>query len=117
MESLIDEGRLQELCQVAQAEFPEIDPYFIYVFATDHLLREQGIEPDKDVVEEMIEKSKQNEFSVEVIENDILASGDASAAPAEDAGASLHAVDEVDVENVIKDEDVDDADDGSDDNE
>ena len=67
----IDEDRLKELCEGAQAEFPELDPYFIYVFAVDHLMREQGIEPDKDVVEEMIEKRKQSEFSVEIVPGDI----------------------------------------------
>ena len=67
-ESVIDEGKLQQLIQAAQSEFPNIDPYFIYTLAVDHLLQEQGIMPDKDVVEEMIEKSKTSECKIEIVE-------------------------------------------------
>jgi len=62
----IDDDRLKQFIQAAQSEFPDVDPYFIYVFAVDHLMREQDIVPDKDVVEEMIEKSKQCDFSVHI---------------------------------------------------
>lgn len=64
---MIDEDRLKELCAIAQNEFPDVDPYFIYIYATDFLLQEQGIFADKDLVEEMLLNSKDNGYSVEVI--------------------------------------------------
>ena len=66
----VDQDRLKELIQASRDEFPDIDPYFIYTLAVDHLLQEQGIFPDKDVVEEMIEKSKQSEVKVEILPPD-----------------------------------------------
>lgn len=64
----IDENKLKALIQASQLEFPEIDPYFIYTLAVDHLLQEQGIFPDKDIVDDMIEKRKQNDFKVEILD-------------------------------------------------
>jgi hypothetical protein len=43
----IDELRLNELMEICKAEYPDIDPYFIWVCSVDHLLEEQGVKVDE----------------------------------------------------------------------
>ena len=43
----IDNERLTQLIEVCKYEYPDIDPYIIWVYSVDYLLNEQGINGDE----------------------------------------------------------------------
>ena len=43
----IDNERLTQLMELCKQEYPDIDPYIIWVYSMDYLLNEQGIYGDK----------------------------------------------------------------------
>ena len=39
----VDNERLAELMELCKQEYPDIDPFIIWVYSMDYLLNEQGI--------------------------------------------------------------------------
>ena len=71
MESKIDESELVKLMDVCKSAYPDIDPYFIWVYSVEHLLQEQGIEANEEYKQEIINKAQealnQKEFTFKVV--------------------------------------------------
>jgi hypothetical protein len=70
-ENKIDESRLNELMDMCKSAYPDIDPYFIWVYSVEHLLQEQGIEANEEYKQEIIKKSQealnQKEYKFKVV--------------------------------------------------
>ena len=71
LENKIDESRLNELMDMCKSEYPDIDPYFIWVYSVDHLLQEQGIEANEEYKKEIVKKAQealnQKEYNFKVV--------------------------------------------------
>ena len=42
----VDNDRLTQLMELCKQEYPDIDPFIIWVYSMDYLLNEQGIYAD-----------------------------------------------------------------------
>ena len=49
MESKIDECELVQLMDMCKAEYPDIDPYCIWVYSVDYLMQQKGYTVNKEV--------------------------------------------------------------------
>ena len=71
MESKIDESELVQLMDMCKAEYPDIDPYCIWVYSVEYLMQQQGYIADKKVEEELINNAKKaletKEFHFKVV--------------------------------------------------
>jgi hypothetical protein len=71
MESKIDESELVQLMDMCKAEYPDIDPYCIWVYSVDYLMQQKGYTVDKEVEKELIEKAQKSletkEFNFKVV--------------------------------------------------
>jgi hypothetical protein len=71
MESKIDESELVQLMDMCKAEYPDIDPYCIWVYSVQHLMEQNGYTVDKEVEKELMEKAKKSletkEFNFKVV--------------------------------------------------
>jgi hypothetical protein len=63
----IDNERLAQLMEVCKNEYPDIDPYIIWVYSVDYLLNEQGIYGDEKVAQKLYEQARgELKFNVRV---------------------------------------------------
>jgi hypothetical protein len=63
----IDNERLTALIEASKMEYPDIDPYIIWVYSMDYLLNEQGIYGDETHAQELYEKARSEvKFSVRI---------------------------------------------------
>ena len=72
MSILTDENRVNELVELSMKEFPDMDKYFLWVCATDYVLREEmkvDIDEDelKKTVDELYGLKKETQFVYECI--------------------------------------------------
>ena len=54
----IDNDQLNVLMNACKQEYPDIDPYIIWVYSMDYLLNEQGVYGDEKQAQELYEKAK-----------------------------------------------------------
>jgi hypothetical protein len=54
----VDNDRLIALMEASKMEYPDIDPYIIWVYSMDYLLNEQGIYGDENIAKELYEKAQ-----------------------------------------------------------
>jgi hypothetical protein len=54
----VDNDRLTALMEASKMEYPDIDPYIIWVYSMDYLLNEQGIYGDENIAKELYEKAQ-----------------------------------------------------------
>jgi hypothetical protein len=54
----IDNDQLNVLMNACKQEYPDIDPYIIWVYSMDYLLKEQGVYGDEKQAQELYEKAK-----------------------------------------------------------
>jgi hypothetical protein len=54
----VDNERLTQLIEMCKQEYPDIDPYIIWVYSMDYLLNEQGIYGDKIEAQKLYEQSR-----------------------------------------------------------
>ena len=54
----IDNDQLNVLMDACKQEYPDIDPYIIWVYSMDYLLNEQGVYGDEKQAQELYEKAK-----------------------------------------------------------
>ena len=63
----IDNERLTQLIEVCKHEYPDIDPYIIWVYSVDYLLNEQGIYGDETEGRKLYEQARSElKFNVRV---------------------------------------------------
>ena len=63
----IDNDRLTQLIEVSKQEYPDIDPFIIWVYSMDHLLNEQGIYGDEKEGQKLYEQARgELKFNVRV---------------------------------------------------
>jgi hypothetical protein len=63
----VDNERLTQLIELCKQEYPDIDPYIIWVYSMDYLLNEQGIYGDKIEAQKLYEQSRgELKFNVRV---------------------------------------------------
>ena len=63
----IDNDQLNVLMNACKQEYPDIDPYIIWVYSMDYLLNEQGVYGDEKQAQELYEKAKgEVKFNVRV---------------------------------------------------
>ena len=63
----IDNERLTQLIEVCKHEYPDIDPYIIWVYSVDYLLNEQGIYADEKIAQQLYEQARSEvKFNVRV---------------------------------------------------
>ena len=63
----IDNDRLTQLMEASKIEFPDIDPFIIWVYSTDYLLNEQGIYGDEKEAQKLYEQARgELKFNVRV---------------------------------------------------
>ena len=63
----VDNDRLTQLIEMCKQEYPDIDPYIIWVYSMDYLLNEQGIYGDKIEAQKLYEQSRgELKFNVRV---------------------------------------------------
>ena len=63
----IDNERLTQLIEVCKHEYPDIDPYIIWVYSVDYLLNEQGIYGDEKEGRTLYEQARSElKFNVRV---------------------------------------------------
>ena len=63
----VDNERLTQLIEVCKHEYPDIDPYIIWVYSVDYLLNEQGIYGDEKEAQKLYEQARNNvKFNVRV---------------------------------------------------
>ena len=63
----IDNERLTQLIEVCKHEYPDIDPFIIWVYSMDYLLNEQGIYGDKIEAQKLYEQARgELKFNVRV---------------------------------------------------
>ena len=63
----VDNERLTQLIEACKQEYPDIDPFIIWVYSMDYLLNEQGIYGDKNVAQKLYEESRSElKFNVRV---------------------------------------------------
>ena len=54
----IDNERLTRLMEASKLEFPDIDPFIIWVYSMDYLLNEQGIYGDEKEAQKLYEQAR-----------------------------------------------------------
>ena len=54
----VDSEQLNILMEACKQEYPDIDPYIIWVYSMDYLLNEQGVYGDEKQAQELYEKAK-----------------------------------------------------------
>jgi hypothetical protein len=54
----VDNDRLTALMEASKMEYPDIDPYIIWVYSMDYLLNEQGVYGDENIAKELYEKAQ-----------------------------------------------------------
>ena len=54
----VDNERLTQLIELCKQEYPDIDPYIIWVYSMDYLLNEQGIYGDKIEAQKLYEQAQ-----------------------------------------------------------
>lgn len=63
----VDNERLTQLIEACKQEYPDIDPFIIWVYSMDYLLNEQGIYGDEKVAQKLYEQSRSElKFNVRV---------------------------------------------------
>ena len=63
----VDNERLTQLIEVCKQEYPDIDPYIIWVYSMDYLLNEQGIYGDKIEAQKLYDQAQgELKFNVRV---------------------------------------------------
>jgi hypothetical protein len=63
----VDNERLTQLIELCKQEYPDIDPYIIWVYSMDYLLNEQGIYGDKIEAQKLYEQAQgEVKFNVRV---------------------------------------------------
>ena len=63
----VDNERLAELMELCKQEYPDIDPFIIWVYSMDYLLNEQGIYGDEKEGQKLYEQSRgELKFNVRV---------------------------------------------------
>ena len=63
----IDNERLTQLMELCKQEYPDIDPFIIWVYSMDYLLNEQGIYGDKIEAQKLYEQARgELKFNVRV---------------------------------------------------
>jgi hypothetical protein len=63
----VDNERLAELMDLCKQEYPDIDPFIIWVYSMDYLLNEQGIYGDKNEAQKLYEQAQgELKFNVRV---------------------------------------------------
>ena len=63
----IDNERLTQLIEVCKHEYPDIDPYIIWVYSVDYLLNEQGIHGDEKEAQKLYEQAREElKFNVRI---------------------------------------------------
>ena len=56
----IDNERLTILMDACKQEYPDIDPYIIWVYSMDYLLNEQGIYEDENEAKRLHENAQKD---------------------------------------------------------
>ena len=56
----VDNERLAELMELCKQEYPDIDPFIIWVYSMDYLLNEQGIYGDEKEGQNYMNKHEVN---------------------------------------------------------
>ena len=54
----VDNERLTQLIELCKQEYPDIDPYIIWVYSMDYLLNEQGIYGHKIKAQKLYEQAQ-----------------------------------------------------------
>jgi hypothetical protein len=54
----VDNDRLTQLIEMCKQEYPDIDPYIIWVYSMDYLLNEQGIYGDKIEAQKLYDQAQ-----------------------------------------------------------
>jgi len=54
----VDNERLTQLMELCKQEYPDIDPFIIWVYSMDYLLNEQGIYGDKIEAQKLYEQAQ-----------------------------------------------------------
>jgi len=54
----IDNERLTILMDACKQEYPDIDPYIIWVYSVDYLLNQQGIYGDEKEAQKLYEQAR-----------------------------------------------------------
>jgi hypothetical protein len=63
----VDNERLTQLIEMCKQEYPDIDPYIIWVYSMDYLLNEQGIYGDKIEAQKLYDQAQgELKFNVRV---------------------------------------------------
>ena len=63
----IDNEQLNTLMDACKQEYPDIDPYIIWVYSMDYLLNEQGIYGDKIEAQKLYEQARSElKFNVRI---------------------------------------------------
>ena len=63
----VDNERLTQLIELCKQEYPDIDPYIIWVYSMDYLLNEQGIYADEKIAQQLYEQARSElKFNVRV---------------------------------------------------
>jgi hypothetical protein len=63
----VDNERLTQLMELCKQEYPDIDPFIIWVYSMDYLLNEQGIYGDEKVAQKLYEQARgELKFNVRV---------------------------------------------------
>ncbi len=63
----VDNERLTQSIEMCKQEYPDIDPFIIWVYSMDYLLNEQGIYGDEKEAQKLYEQSRgELKFSVRV---------------------------------------------------
>ena len=63
----IDNEQLTMLMDACKIEYPDIDPYIIWVYSVDYLLNQQGIYGDENEAKKMYEQARNDlKFNVRI---------------------------------------------------
>lgn len=62
----IDNERLTQLIEASKNEFPDIDPFFIWVYSMDYLLNEKGIYGDEVEAEKLYKQAQDLKYNVRI---------------------------------------------------
>ena len=63
----VDNEQLNTLMEACKQEYPDIDPYIIWVYSVDYLLNQQGIYGDENEAKKMYEQARNDlKFNVRI---------------------------------------------------
>ena len=54
----VDSEQLNNLMEACKQEYPDIDPYIIWVYSVDYLLNQQGIYGDEKEAQKLYEQAR-----------------------------------------------------------